>query len=404
MSITWRAKRLSELCNIEIGKTPSRADKKFWDDRKTSGNVWLSIADLLTAEDNIVTDSKEYLTPSGASLCKVVRRGTLLVSFKLTLGRLAFAGRDLYTNEAIAALTIRDEYELSKEFLFYFLQYFDWHKATEGDVKLKGKTLNKAKLQEIEVLFPPLAEQKRIVIVLKRALEVIDKVNANFERCRMSAQSIFEANLSRVFECPDSSWVEMNSPLAELCDLIVDCEHKTAPCQVEGIPSIRTPNVGRGKLLLQGVNRVSDKTYKEWTRRAEPTGGDLILAREAPAGNVAVVPSNLRLCLGQRTVLIRPKRSLFEPAFLAYTLLQPRMQEALLAHSRGATVEHVNMKEIRALRIGAIPTPAVQKGIVEQIESVAARAEALTAIVAQKIRATEALRRSLLHHAFVGAL
>jgi type I restriction enzyme S subunit len=69
---------------------------------------------------------------------------TLLASFKLTLGRLAFAGRDLFTNEAIAALTIFNEREQSKEFLFYFLNFFDWDKATEGDVKIKGKTLNKA--------------------------------------------------------------------------------------------------------------------------------------------------------------------------------------------------------------------------------------------------------------------
>ena len=121
----WQTKKLGELAEIELGKTPARASSAFWDEKRETGNVWLSIADLLSAEDNVVIDSKEYVSDKGAALCKLVAKGTLLVSFKLTLGRMAFAGRDLYTNEAIAALTLFDERELSKEFLFWFLQFFD---------------------------------------------------------------------------------------------------------------------------------------------------------------------------------------------------------------------------------------------------------------------------------------
>ncbi|MBU0701816.1 restriction endonuclease subunit S [bacterium] len=114
----WETKKLGHLCEIELGKTPSRANKAFWDEKRETNNVWLSIADLLNADDNIVVDSKEYLSDKGAAISKTVRKGTLLVSFKLMLGRLAFAGHDLFTNEAIAALTIFNERELSKEFLF----------------------------------------------------------------------------------------------------------------------------------------------------------------------------------------------------------------------------------------------------------------------------------------------
>jgi type I restriction enzyme S subunit len=62
-------------------------------------------------------------------------------------------------------------------------------------------------------------------------------------------------------------------------------------------------------LNLDGVNRVSEETYKEWTRRAIPQVDDLILAREAQAGNSAVIPENIKVCLGQRTVLIRPQKN-----------------------------------------------------------------------------------------------
>ena len=118
------------------------------------------------------------------------------MSFKLTLGRLAFAGRDLYTNEAIAALTLFDERELYKNFLFYFLHFFDWIKAAENDVKLKGMTLNKAKLKELEVHFPKsLAEQKRIVAILDKIFEGIDAAVANAEKNLANARELLESSL-----------------------------------------------------------------------------------------------------------------------------------------------------------------------------------------------------------------
>jgi type I restriction enzyme, S subunit len=149
--------------------------------------------------------------------------------------------------------------------------------------------------------------------------------------------------------------------LDEVCEFIVDCLHKTAPVQEVGYPSIRTPNVGRGRLILDGVNRVSDDVYAEWTRRAVPMPGDLILAREAPAGNVAVIKDGQTVCLGQRTVHLRPDRRKVDPDFLCYYLLAPKQQGGLLAGETGATAGHVNMRDIRRLNLGILPELSTQK-------------------------------------------
>lgn len=404
MSIAWKSRKLGELCSIELGKTPSRSNTRYWDEKRQGNNVWLSIADLLNAEDGFVSDSKEYLSDEGAAVCKIVKAGTLLVSFKLTLGRLAYAGCDLITNEAIAALCIFDDSELSKEFLFYFLQFFNWQKAAENDVKLKGMTLNKAKLKEINVVFPPMEEQRRIISILDEAFEVIATAVVNAEKNLANAQDLFDGYLASLFNQRGKEWQETGKPLSEQCELIVDCEHKTAPTQDEGFPSIRTTNIGQGKLLLNGVNRVSEETYAAWTRRAVPQTGDLIFAREAPAGNVAVIPKNLQVCLGQRTVLIRPKNDVFDSDFLAFLLLSQDMQKKLLAHSKGATVQHINMKDIRALNVGAIPAVSVQRSIVEKILDAQKGKERLSSIYQQKLAALDELKKSILHRAFSGQL
>ena len=146
--------------------------------------------------------------------------------------------------------------------------------------------------------------------------------------------------------------------LKELCELIVDCEHKTAITQDEGYPSIRTPNVGKGRLLLEGVNRVSEETYLLWTQREAPRPGDLILAREAPIGNVALIPPDLKVCLGQRTVLIRPDRNKINPQYLTYLLLGDEIQGRILGECEPG-------KDLVAFEV----CPAETKiGIVERID------------------------------------
>jgi type I restriction enzyme S subunit len=151
--------------------------------------------------------------------------------------------------------------------------------------------------------------------------------------------------------------------LAEVCELIVDCEHKTAPTQAKGYPSIRTPNIGRGRLILDGVNRVSEETYKKWTQRATPCANDLVLAREAPIGNVAIIPRNLKVCLGQRTVLIRPDKEKIDPYYLLCLLLGDELQSRILSLSNGATVHHLNMADIRNLSLPTLPPLPTQRKI-----------------------------------------
>ena len=150
--------------------------------------------------------------------------------------------------------------------------------------------------------------------------------------------------------------------LLDICEAIVDCPHSTAKDEGNGYPLIRTPNVGKGRLKLAGVHRVSENVYNLRNERAVPQVDDLILAREAPVGNVAIIRQGQRVCLGQRTVLIRPNKKCVDPDFLVYYLLSPELQHKLLSSANGATVSHLNMSSIRSLEV-QVPDIEVQKRI-----------------------------------------
>ena len=139
----------------------------------------------------------------------------------------------------------------------------------------------------------------------------------------------------------------MSPTLADVSELIIDTKHNTPKFTKDGFPCIRTPNIGRGFFILENVKRVSEETYRAWIDRAEPRENDLVLAREAPVGNVAVIPRNLTLCIGQRTVLVRPIPEKVNPRYLCYLLLGDEMQAAMHSYSGGATVAHLNMSDIR---------------------------------------------------------
>lgn len=139
--------------------------------------------------------------------------------------------------------------------------------------------------------------------------------------------------------------------LNDICELIVDCPHTTAVNEGHGYPLVRTPNIGKGRLVYNGMHRVSEEVFNKRNFRAVPQEDDLIFAREATAGNVALIQKGEKVCLGQRTVLLRPNKTLVNPTFLTYFLLAPKQQYNLLCTANGATVAHVNMSTIRNLKL-----------------------------------------------------
>lgn len=143
--------------------------------------------------------------------------------------------------------------------------------------------------------------------------------------------------------------------LNEICAAIVDCEHKTAPEGDGYALSVGTRAMKDGRLVIDACKRVSEQTYVDWSRRMVPVEGDLVLAREAPVGQVVRVPRLPRICLGQRTVLIRPDADRVYPRFLHYWLLGPDAQGPMTAQAGGATVAHLNVEDIRRLDVSKLP-------------------------------------------------
>lgn len=154
--------------------------------------------------------------------------------------------------------------------------------------------------------------------------------------------------------------------LGEACTKIVDCEHKTAPEAVPGTEygySVGTPHIRNGRILLDAAKRVDEETYLRWTAREVPLDDDLILAREAPVGQVGRITDGQKICLGQRTVLLRPDPAKVDPVYLHYLLLSPDVQGFMASKAAGSTVAHLNVKDIRELMLPPLPSKPYQVAV-----------------------------------------
>ena len=395
----WEIKKLGDVCELMNGY--AFQSKQYTDE----GYFVIRIGNV--QDGYIELNNPRYIKLKEEKQKKfILQSGDILISLTGNVGRVGAIQEEhlpAVLNQRVAKIAIKKEQRTDKEFLLYFLssEYFisELIKAGRGAAQQNISTID---IESLEIPLPPLPEQQRIVSILNEAFAAIAKAKANAEYNLKNAKELFESYLQGVFESKlHGSQFET---LESLCELVVDCEHKTAPIQETGYPSIRTPNIGKGVLILEGVNRVSEKTYKEWTRRAIPQADDLILAREAPAGNIAVIPENVKVCLGQRTVLIRPKKNKIVSKFLAYLVLSKDVQEKLLSHSTGATVQHINMKDIRAFKIYNLSKIEEQQAIVQKLDALSAETKKLEAIYQQKIIDLEELKKSVLQKAFSGEL
>ncbi|MGO2081144.1 restriction endonuclease subunit S [Glutamicibacter arilaitensis] len=191
----------------------------------------------------------------------------------------------------------------------------------------------------------------------------------------------------------------MKQSLESMCLNIVDCEHKTSPIDESGeFFAVGTPAM-RGNVIDFGqARRISEETFKTWTRRMRPKFGDLLFAREAPVGPVVLIPREENVAAGQRTVLLRPDSRQLNTRFLYYLLSSPMQQKKIEALAAGSTVAHLNVSDVRSLEI-QVPPIAEQQALADVLGALDDKIAANTKVSQTSNDLASALFRRALNNA-----
>ena len=162
--------KLSDIFDLQMGKTPSRDNNMYWKD----GNLpWVSIADLSKSQIYI-ENSKEMITNLAAkdTLMKCIPQDTVIMSFKLSLGKTAITRTPLYTNEAIMAFIDKKVIQIEPKYIYFLFRNIKWEQYTNNAVK--GKTLNKKFFSDFQINIPGYIQQKKIVSILIRINKTLE--------------------------------------------------------------------------------------------------------------------------------------------------------------------------------------------------------------------------------------
>lgn len=191
--------------------------------------------------------------------------------------------------------------------------------------------------------------------------------------------------------------------LIEVCNFIVDCHNKTAPYENKGIWLIRTPCIKNGKIYLNEEARfISKITYEYWAKRCNPKSGDIIFTREAPMGEVGIIPDNTKLCMGQRMMLLRPP-SQIKSKYLLYAMMEPGFQSRMTESAIGTGVKHLRVGDVEKLCIPLF-SQTEQSAIVIILDKQLSVIETQEKEIDELLNKTEVLRQSILKKAFSGEL
>lgn len=167
----WVWIKFGDLVNFEIGKTPPRADNSYWNGEYN----WVSISDMI--ENGIINETKEKVSNIATEKIfkeKISKAGTLLMSFKLTVGRCSLLNIDAFHNEGIISIYPNYNSPILKKYLFKILPFVVRYGDTKGAIK--GNTLNSKSLDNLMIPLPPIEEQQRIVDKLEQLLPLCDDI------------------------------------------------------------------------------------------------------------------------------------------------------------------------------------------------------------------------------------
>ena len=165
----WEVTSVKSRYKLVTGFTPDTGNLNYYDD---NGYVWVNISDL--SNERYIYDSKKKISKLAVKECKgnLIKKGSLLYSFKLSVGQVAFAGNDLYTNEAIASF-IEDE-SINLNFFYYMSSFAIIQNANENIYG--AKLLNQQLIKNAKIVFPPLNEQQAISNFLDQKVSEIDHI------------------------------------------------------------------------------------------------------------------------------------------------------------------------------------------------------------------------------------
>ena len=393
MTNGWKNRNLGELCTLISGR---HLDPKQQNTESRGIGYLTGPADFgpLNPVISRWTEDPQALATQGDILITVKGAG---------VGKINLLDADsVAISRQLMAVRVTDG---DPRFIFAFLSsQFEYFQSLGSGATVPG--LSRDDVLDLQILMPPLAEQRRIVGILDEAFEGLATAKANAEQNLQNARALFESHLQAVFTQRGHGWVEKT--LGEEIDLLAGFAFKSAQYtnRDQDVRLLRGDNIIQGCLRWDDVKKwpANDvDAYESYQLRE----GDVVLAMDRPwvkAGlkHATISPDDLPCLLVQRTARLRGSAKL-NNRFLMYLIGSAAFTRHILGVQTGIGVPHISGQQIKDFEF-VLPPEAEQRRIADNLETLREETQRLESLYQRKLAALDELKKSLLHRAFSGQL
>ena len=380
--------KLSDMFTLQMGKTPSRDNPAYWN----GTHKWVSIADLGKATKFIV-DTKECITDLAVSETgiRATPKDTVVMSFKLSIGKTAVTAEEIYTNEAIMSFVDKGIYDFDIDYIYHLFSGKDWSEGTNKAVM--GVTLNKATLSQISIPLPPIEEQRKIAHNLEKVTYLIEVCNTILEKLDLLVKSRFVEMFGEPILNP-KGW-----NMATIGDIVTEVKYGTSKPAVDGgkYPYLRMNNLTYdGHLDLTDLKRIDipDNEIEKCIVRK----GDVLFNRTNSVelvGKTCVFDEDEDMIIAGYIIRVRLKPVML-PIVLSCFMNTDALKKKLRNMAKGAVNQaNINAQELQAINI-YLPPLALQ----EQFAAFVEQTDKSKLAVKQVLEKAETLKKALMQEYF----
>ena len=393
----WQTKTLGETCDVVNGGTPKTGVPEYWDGQ----HRWITPAEMGKRLSPYVSETERMISDLGLrnSSAQMLPPHSVILSSRAPIGHLVINTELMATNQGCKGLMPRSQ--LQYKFLYYYLSSIVDLLNSLG-TGATFKELSGGKLKEVEIPVPPLAEQQRIVGLLDEAFEGLATAKANAEQNLQNARALFESHLQSVF----ANQLRINElvTLANLATDITDGDHLPPPKSPTGVPFITIGSIVKEtrEIDFSDTFMVPRAYFDALKPNKKPRQGDVLYTVTGSFGVPVIVRGDTEFCFQRHIGLVRPKPET-SSSWLYYLLMSPQLLKQANDGATGTAQKTVSLKLLRSFVVPKV-SPREQKQVVAELDALSEETQRLARLYERKHAALDALKKSLLHQAFTGAL
>jgi type I restriction enzyme S subunit len=329
--------KLGEVCEIVSGNTPKTSVEEYWD-----GDIdWITPAELKD-ETYIIEESQRKITQIAVQKTglKPFPQGTVILSSRAPIGKVAIAGKEMYCNQGFKNLICSDR--VDSRYLYWYLKgHTDYLNSLGRGATFKE--ISKTIVENIGIPLPDLNKQIEYANVLKECWDLLSTLKRQVE----VYDDLIKARFVEMFENGNYQ-VEK---LGTVCEKITDGTHKTPTYLDEGITFISAKNIVNGELDFTDIKHISEEEYQEIQKRCQTSIYDILLSKSGSLGTPVIVKTEEKLGLFESLAVLKYDRERLLPEFLCEQLKNDRIQRQFTTGTKGVAIKHLHLGVIATIGI-----------------------------------------------------